>query len=172
LLNACQKNNEFSDVYGCNFHFGQAIWRKIQSLGLAYKYECNDEVRKIFLMILNLSFLAIDEIFEAFEYIKLCICNNNFQKMFKEFLEYFVKYYLGSKNKSAVYKLEFCSVNRKVLNDLLRTTNSLEGWHRGFKKLVEVVNPNLGRLIDCLRIDAAKTRAKLARMKWGTSNSN
>ncbi len=39
LINSIKSVFPEAEVFGCNFHFGQMIWRKIQGLGLSNFYK-------------------------------------------------------------------------------------------------------------------------------------
>lgn len=40
--------------YGCLFHYGQCIWKKIQQCSMAVLYKNDDNVKKVFKLFLNL----------------------------------------------------------------------------------------------------------------------
>lgn len=53
-------------IRGCQFHLGQAWWRKIQSLGLASQYSNDDLIRQYLTYIFGLSFLNPAEVEDMF----------------------------------------------------------------------------------------------------------
>jgi hypothetical protein len=154
-----------SRVFGCDFHFGQCIWRKIQSFGMAEQYCNNDEVRYICRMFLNLSYFMKSRKDEAYKFIISTIKKYNKISEFKEFKEYFEKMFFGKNDKNAIFDFGFWSVSERILMDFPRTTNSIEAWHRGFNDLVRVAHPNLGRFINSLQIETEKIRIKIAQSK-------
>ena len=42
-INAIEQNFPTAELQGCFFHFGQAIWRHIQGLGLQTRYQNEEE---------------------------------------------------------------------------------------------------------------------------------
>jgi hypothetical protein len=46
----------------CLFHFGQSIWRKVQSLGLAYDYIHDDNIKNVVRRLFSLALDPIDQI--------------------------------------------------------------------------------------------------------------
>jgi hypothetical protein len=66
-LNFCFPN---SKIYGCSFHYSQAVWRKLQSLGLTSQYNNDKEFKKTIKNILNLIYLFLEKVNETFLYIK------------------------------------------------------------------------------------------------------
>jgi hypothetical protein len=62
---------------------------------------------------------------------------------------------MGITNK-AIYSKSFWSCYTRTIDFLARTTNTLEGWYRGFNALVNSKHPDLGKLVDCLRLELKK----------------
>lgn len=67
LINAASKHFVECEVHGCNFHFGQAIWRHIQSVGLQSEYSNNAEFAHNIKMLIALSFVHPEDVVKAFE---------------------------------------------------------------------------------------------------------
>eukprot|EP00057_Strongylocentrotus_purpuratus_P029385 XP_011683859.1 PREDICTED: uncharacterized protein LOC100890943 [Strongylocentrotus purpuratus] len=55
---------------GCNFHWKQAVFRKIQALGLAAMYTRDEEKRLLLQQVMALPFLPIAEVVPAFEQLR------------------------------------------------------------------------------------------------------
>jgi len=51
-----------TSIRGCLFHFGQAIWRKVQYLGIVHDYNQNDEIKKTVRRICSLALVPKDQI--------------------------------------------------------------------------------------------------------------
>ena len=58
------------DIKGCAFHFGQALWRKCQEIGLSTAYESRDRVYKVLRKFVALPLLPPADIRPAFVKIK------------------------------------------------------------------------------------------------------
>ncbi|KAG0426106.1 hypothetical protein DMUE_5990, partial [Dictyocoela muelleri] len=56
-----------SRTCGCNFHFSQILWRKIQDLKLILFYRKNEKFKKIFKYLIMLSYVPIENIFVEFQ---------------------------------------------------------------------------------------------------------
>ena len=61
---------EAVDHKGCVFHWTQAVWRKVQDVGLASAYRERDAVHRYVRRLMSLPFLPADDIVPAFEQIK------------------------------------------------------------------------------------------------------
>ncbi|KAG0433687.1 hypothetical protein DMUE_5396, partial [Dictyocoela muelleri] len=154
--------------YGCLFHYGQCIWRKIQNLGLSINYKNNIHNNKtIFKYFLNLPYIKTSRVQEGFEYIKTSILNSGTSSTFNNFLEYYERTFYGNQDSHPFFNVECWSVFSRIKQNIPTTINSIEGWHRGFNRLVGIRNPNFGRFIDALRQETEKIRSNLARYSTG-----
>ena len=56
-----------ANIKGCFFHFAQANWRKIQSVGLAREYQQDTEVRNILKSFVALALVPEEDIYIGFQ---------------------------------------------------------------------------------------------------------
>ncbi|XP_065660736.1 uncharacterized protein LOC136084541 isoform X2 [Hydra vulgaris] len=109
-------------VRGCFFHFGQAVWRKVQNLGLTSFYD-NQDVKKLVHRLAALP-LADPNIYEElWEEINHSAPNIT---GIADLLLYFYNTWLSP---NALFPY---SIWNHFENDGLRTTNHVEGWHNAF----------------------------------------
>ncbi|XP_025102456.1 uncharacterized protein LOC112569024 [Pomacea canaliculata] len=59
------------------------------------------------------------------------------------------------------------NVYNRVGDNLPRTNNSVEGWHRAFDKRMSVTHPTLGRLVSKLRKEQASTELMMEQLAMG-----
>ena len=59
-------------IKDCLFHFSQALWRKLQEVGLSKSHRNNGEVKEWFRLFSGLPFVPVPHIFKAFQ---LIVCN-------------------------------------------------------------------------------------------------
>jgi len=52
---------------GCHFHFGQALWRKVQDAGLATHYRDKPSIRSFVELCNALAFIPVDEVISKFD---------------------------------------------------------------------------------------------------------
>ncbi|CAF1030017.1 unnamed protein product [Brachionus calyciflorus] len=62
FINAAHIAFKNISIHGCFFHFKQAIWRKIQEIGLAKIYSENSEIRKILKIAQVLDFIPPNDV--------------------------------------------------------------------------------------------------------------
>ena len=111
--------NQFpsADHLGCNFHFTQAVWHKVQNLGLASAYhnEDNTEIAEFIQLCMALAFILEVEIASQF---KECITNSSAESL--NLLGDFIKYFRNT----WVSGLFRQSMWNKYGKDHLRRTNN------------------------------------------------
>jgi len=79
-------------TYACRFHFGQALWRNIQRLGLTDNYKSGTEVGHWLHLFYGLSFLQPNDVSDAFAF-DIMSCSPTSDKCDK-FGDYFCSTYL------------------------------------------------------------------------------
>ncbi|KAF7690695.1 hypothetical protein CDIK_2724 [Cucumispora dikerogammari] len=166
LKNSVQLVFPESHVFGCSFHFGQMIWRKLQSFSFSQNYLNKCNFNKIIRMFLNLTFVPSIGIVEEFNRLSSCI-SEEYKILMNQFLKYFQNSFIGSVKKGPLYEIEFWSCNKRVHNNIPCSINSLEAWHRGFNFECRVPHLNLCKFIIILiqedeefRIIATQARQK------------
>ena len=72
----------------------------------------------------------------------------------ESFTEYVERTYIrGNQGQSGRYKIRMWNVYDRVKNDLPRTNNSLEGWHRGVNKMLNISRPSIWRLLKFIKTE-------------------
>lgn len=101
LINAATDHFKGTSLHGCNFHFCQAIWRHIQSVGLQSEYSKNAVFAHKIKMLMALAFVDPNDVTDAFE--ELCRSDfwrddeqNEFNAEKQNLLGYFENTYIGS----------------------------------------------------------------------------
>ena len=109
--------------------------RSIQSNGLKQKYETEDEFALSLRMLSALAFVPAHSVTEAFEE----LCNSNIiPPEAQPVVDYVEDTWIGLSDRRLVrrppqFPHEMWNVYDTVLQDLPKTNNSVEGWHRGFE---------------------------------------
>ncbi|XP_060853305.1 uncharacterized protein LOC132931205 [Rhopalosiphum padi] len=119
-------------VKGCRFHFGQALWRKIQSknnLRQSYNAKQN-ETGEWLKMFFGLPFLPVHEVTDAFVDL-MSICP---QDACSEFGDYILNTYIEGQFPMEIWTHP---INANITT---RTTNGAERFHQGFNS--EFYSPN------------------------------
>ena len=105
-------------------------------------------------MIAALAFVPMADIIQSFNALSQhCVGNE------QGILDYFETNYIGEvrrgRRRTPMFPHTLWNIHRRVVNDLPRTNNMLEGWHRQFSQCVMIAHPTVWKLIKALRRDAA-----------------
>ena len=90
VLNAIDTSFPDSSKKGCFFHFSQAIFGKIQSLGLEVRYKDDEEFAHKFHMLAALAFVPEPDVINAFEAV-----SEDFPLDTQEVIDYLEDPYIG-----------------------------------------------------------------------------
>lgn len=133
-------------VRGCNFHWSQAIFRKIKEYGMYQLYCGKSKSRKFLRELMSLPFLPPEEIPVMFQDFQDLIGPSHHQG-FHQLLEYMESTWISSRT--------FPPSSWSVFGQVIRTNNDVEGWHNGLNKLCAKAgndnkNINVYELIEVL----------------------
>ncbi|XP_068208558.1 uncharacterized protein [Palaemon carinicauda] len=156
-----------AEVLGCFFHLSQAVWRKIQDLGLNDLYCGSEEVRKYTKMLVALAFVPPNEIVNVFELLQDVVPDE-----LHDLVLYFEDTWIGrpcrrGRRRNAMFPPSVWSVYERVLSELPRTNNSLEGWHRAIQMSVGHMHPTIYKCVNILKLEQNHTANKVIRIDSG-----
>ncbi|XP_052090532.1 uncharacterized protein LOC127727130 [Mytilus californianus] len=106
-----------ASIKGCAFHFGQAIWRKVQDLGLKTTYSSRGVEYRYIRTLMALPFLPHSGIRPAFNTLKE---RANSQEL-KELVVYISSTWFEGRY--------WCPRTWSIFQHSIRTNNDVEGWH-------------------------------------------
>lgn len=142
-------------IKGCNFHFTQAVWRKVQSLGLVTHYESGIP-RRIIKSLMALPFIPRIWVRQAFA--TITIMNNGSLPAIAELLQYFSDTWLNG---------QYPVVMWNVYQQDIRTNNKVEGWHNSLNKSVKKCHPNIYELLNVLKTEQSTTERSVRSARLG-----
>ena len=104
-------------IHGCQFHYSQSIFRKVQGLGLTKTYKEDSALRQEVKMLFALPLLPQRDMIKGFEEMEM-----NADARLADLMQYMRSTWFNS----SVWKpANLCSYQR-----LVRTNNDVEGYHR------------------------------------------
>lgn len=159
------------DVSGCFFHFTQNIWRRIQANGLQDRYAQDvgfvTEVR----MIAALAFVPENDVDRVFG-----LLSNNLDPALDVILDYVEENYIGAIRRGRYRRPRFpytmWGVHDRVVNDLPRTNNAVEGWHNRFNRHVGCHHANIWKIIDVIKKEEDISGVELTHIQQGRNIGN
>ena len=149
-INAVQNINNRIQVKSSFYHLSSNVWKRIQQFGLQQRY--NDDQDQEFALNLRMlcatAFLPPAQVIEGFENLAGNL-RNLYDDEVDELLEYFEDNYVGRFRRNAprrppLFALDLWNMFHRTDDELPRTNNSVEGWHRSFQAHVSSCHPVFG----------------------------
>ena len=158
LMSALSTEFAAASLHGCFFHFIQAVWRKIQFLGLSVPYQENAFTKTTCRQLMALPFLPEAELVNAFNFLEQ-VAEDNVGDDLRDLFTYYRQQWL----ENPAIPLAVWNCNGKDL----RTNNSGEGFHSRFNRLVGRNHPNTWMLIEVLHAEKSRSEHLMSQMDHG-----
>ena len=143
LWRAVEQVFQDAQIQGCVFHWTQAVWRKVQDLGLTTAYKGDDAVHKYIRQLMALPFLPHEHIKPMFRSLKDLATSVPLQNLIQYIQETWIDSALWSPNRWSIFL-------RSV-----RTNNDVEGWHRRLNHHARRAKLPMYMLINLLHQESA-----------------
>lgn len=155
-------HEEFPDanVKGCFFHFTQAIWRKVQDLGLAGLYKEDEHIQQWVRRAAGLPLLPVDEVQDA--WLEAMDQSPDIPQS-EAFHDYVVTTWVDYDARFPIAMWNHNQTNGP------RTNNNVEGFHNRLNRSLPHHHPNIYRFIEVIRKIEFSERAKLAQQRLGAA---
>ena len=129
-------------VIGCLFHLCKSVYRRVQTDGLQQQYIDQEAFRTNIGMIPAFAFVPLDDIIPAFERLSQH-CQDDEQTIF----DYFESNYIGTlrrgRRRRPLFPHTLWNIHGRVQDNLPRTNNALEDWHRQFNQCFAGAHPTI-----------------------------
>lgn len=132
-----------SRIRGCLFHYSQAIWRKVQELGLSVRYKEDMAFNRLVRRASALPLVPL----ESIDSVWMEALNEVNDDVAVQFMDYVTLTWVD--RAAAMFPVEMWNQYDKV--DKYRTNNHLEAWHGVINRELGRPHPNLFKLIDTLK---------------------
>lgn len=133
-------------IFGCGFHWTQAVFRKIKAIGLVPLYHQNPSLRFFLRCCMCLNLVQSQEISGVFTQLKSEAGKLGLDKEDREKLDTFLTYMDGQWINNSFWRKSRWSVFRQFI----RTNNDCEGWHYAVNKRAHVSGMNFYDLMYLL----------------------
>jgi hypothetical protein len=171
-------NTAFGDatkIRACYFHFLQCIFRKVCFYGLKKKYNTEKEFAGKIKMLAALSFVPINQVQTLYDSLVTRLFEAGEPEV-ENFLSSFEDEFIGrtGRNRLRVRKpgrfpIEIWNNYDAVLNDWLKTNNTIEGWHHGFHFLLKCANPTIWMWIDAIKLEQSRNEMLMNQLSSATA---
>ena len=122
MWQACSSVLPSCRLRGCLFHWNQAVWRKVQDIGLRSEYTNDPAVKKVIRRLFGLPFLPASDIRHTFWLLSLTAFSGKLVELFSYVHDTWMQMQGG------MWKPEHWS----AFKEDIRTNNDVEGWHHRF----------------------------------------
>lgn len=168
--NALKQVYADSQIFGCNFHLGQIVWRRVQEFHLTTMYKNSIRFKFNVKLILALSFVPVEKVQNEGDKLRKYFAEEHDNAEILKLYDWFKLNYINDRvnsNKS----IEFWNVNCRTLAGIPRTTNSLEGLHRHFNTFVSIKTFCLTKILQELKIEQSITENHLIQSLYDNKKS-
>jgi len=155
-------------ISGCFFHFGQCVWRKVQSTGLQKKYAEDSTFALHVKQLCDLAFVPVLGVVESFNTILESQYFIDNEQLFEPIVDYFEETWIGrtvrNRRKKPLFPIEMWNCYDNVINDQPRTNNAVEGWHQAFNASLGCHHTTIWKFISFLKQEQGLQEAKLEKI--------
>ncbi|KAJ8322426.1 hypothetical protein KUTeg_000022 [Tegillarca granosa] len=123
-------------IKGCLFHYGQCLWRKIQSCGLQSDYSNNDDINKFVRRTMTLSLVPVEKIEDVWFQTLGEVDSDD--RSVVDFSDYVTETWVENN----------CPMWNHYETEGPRTTNHLEGWHHKLNNQMHRAHPYIIKLLQ------------------------
>ena len=110
------------EVKECLFHWTQAVWKKVQQLGLQTAYSDNKAINSFIRKLMALPFLSHETITAMFEHLANLATTPTLQELVLYIQNTWIENEIWSPSTWSVFTF------------FVRTNNDVEGWHHGLRR--------------------------------------
>ncbi|KAF0299457.1 hypothetical protein FJT64_027778 [Amphibalanus amphitrite] len=165
--------NSFQEVFPekqcstCFFHLSQAVWRKLQSLGLQRHYAEDADFAVQVRCLPAIAFLPTADIRAAFQEV-VGVLPDECVDLITYFENTFIGRELGGRWRPPLYAPDEWTQYARTLDGLGRTTNAVEGWHRRFAGKAGS-HPSTFSLVTQIQAEEAHWRVEIGKVVAGAT---
>ena len=154
VIKSIEVNFPDSEINGCFFHLSQSVYRKIQECGFQRRYQEDSDFALKLRMLPALAFVPVEEVVDAFE-----ILMDFLPLEISPVAEYFENTYVGRRQRRGrrepIFNIHIWNMYQRTADELPRTNNSVEGWHRSLQANFGSSHPTIWKFIGCLQREQA-----------------
>ena len=160
------------------FHLSQCIWRRIQQVdGLQQLYMADPNFALCIRQVAAIAFVPTTDVILAFEELMDSTFFKENTDLPRDLVNYFEDTWIGRPARRGgrsdpIFAHALWNCYDATLNDLPKTNNAVEGWHRGFNQILGACHPAIWKFIDGLKKEQSLNETKTeqhAQYIWSTT---
>lgn len=167
-IRAFQSTFPGTTITGCMFHFGQCIWRKLQSEGLSERYRDEPEFALLVKRLLALAFIPTDDVMRVFEILTADPAYRQIEVICDYMKDNFIGRQRRGRRGQPRFAIQLWNQYSRVIDNLPRSNNSLEGWHNAFNNVVGFAHPSIAKLARKLQQEQHSMQIHRRQLALGT----
>ena len=152
-INAFQNRN--IEVQDCFYHLSANIWNHTPHLGLSQRYNQEEEFALHIGMLPALVFLPAGDVIEGFEELvdTIRILYDGVEDDLLQYLEdtYIGRYRRNARRRTPLFAINLWNMFNRTDDDLPRTNDIVEGWHRSFQGHISICHPVVWKFLSVLQ---------------------
>lgn len=170
FINAARDIFPNSEVKGCLFHYTSSIWKMAVVKGLKQQYTNDQQVRDVVQRLLALPFIPINDVNDVFDQIVDSIEDSDNAVILDYLCTYVERTYVrGRRGNSARFPPNIWSTYDLVMNRYQRSTNSVEGWHSKFQKVIVSHHSGIWKFMEHVLKDQNENEVLMLQLAAGHS---
>lgn len=158
--------------FGCNFHFGQCLFRRLQQHGsLQIRFRNEPSFALKIKCLSALAFVPPPDVVAAFESLVQDPFYSSSEDI-RNFMDYFETTWIGKLRRSRrrqqpMFPIPDWNIHERIVQNIAKTNNAVEGWHRGFQSILGGHHPTIWRLIKALKREQSLNQLKITQYLAG-----
>jgi hypothetical protein len=164
-INAFKDTFSNANLHGCFYHLSQNIFRKVQSFGFQSRYSEDPSFAQAVRMLAALAFVPPDRVIDAFETLQGELPE------IQQISDYFEDTYIGRPQRRGrrmpLYPISIWNVHSRISENIPRTSNAAEGYHRHLQSSIQSSHPNIWTFLSILKKEQALHEVKISHMLAG-----
>jgi hypothetical protein len=168
-IRAFQNTFPTASVTGCMFHFGQCVWRKLQSEGFSERYRDEPNFALVVKRLLALAFIPADDVIEVFETLTADPAYQEIEVICDYMEDNFIGRQRRGRRGQPRFAIRLWNQYLRVIDNLPRSNNALEGWHNAFNNVIGFAHPSVTKLARKLQQEQHSTQLHRRQLELGTT---
>ena len=166
-IRAFQHTFQAATVTGCMFHFGQCVWRKLQSEGLSARYRDEPDFALRVKCLLALAFVPVAEVIQTYENLTQDPTYRDLDVICDYMEDNFIGRERRGQRRQPRFPIELWNQYLRVITNLPRSNNNIEGWHNAFNNVVGFAHPTPTKLARKLQQEQHSTQLLRRQLELG-----